>query len=228
MRPEQLIQNALDKGHQALSEYESKLLLSMYGIPVTREALAVNATEAAEKAEELGFPVAVKACSPALMHKSEGGFVKLNLKTGEEVRQVGHRLLGRTDLNLDGILVQEMISGQRELVMGLSRDPQFGPCVMLGLGGVMTEILKDTVFRMAPLDLVEARDMMEELKSKAIFGEFRGQAAADEEAICNTLIALGRIGLELEQVAEIDINPMIISSEGRVTAVDGLVVLATA
>jgi succinyl-CoA synthetase beta subunit len=227
MRADELIKNALSKGQQALSEYESKLLFGLYGIPVTREALAVNAGEAADLAEEIGFPVAVKACSPALMHKSEGGWVKLNLKSKEEVRQACHRLLGRTDLKLDGVLVQEMIPGQRELVLGLSRDPQFGPCVMLGLGGIMTEIFKDTVFRMAPLDLVEATDMMDELKSKAIFDDFRGQSPADRKVICNSLIALGRIGLELEQVAEIDINPLIISPEGRVTAVDGLVVLTT-
>jgi acetate---CoA ligase (ADP-forming) subunit beta len=113
------------------------------------------------------------------------------------------------------------------LGLGLNRDPQFGPCVMLGLGGVMTEILKDTVFRVAPFDRIEALDMMAELRSHAIFDNFRGQAPADREAICRSLIALGQIGLDHAAIAEIDINPMIIDADGRSVAVDALVVLSS-
>ena len=220
-----LINAALNKGQKALSEYQSKQLLQAYGIPVTREALVQSGEEAAAKASQLGFPVVLKACSPDLMHKSEAGAVEIGLKDEAEVRSAFDRLTAAITLPLEGILVQEMIRGNRELVLGLSRDAQFGPCVMFGLGGVLTEVINDTVFRVAPLEAVDAREMMEQIKAKALLDAFRGQAPADREAISRSLLALGRIGLENEAVAEIDINPMIINPQGRVVAVDALVVL---
>ncbi len=225
MRADDLTRLALEKGQPALSEYESKKLLSLYGIPITREKLSHSAEEAISAAAELGFPVVLKACSPELMHKSEHGCIELNLRSERDVREAYERISRSIDLKLDGILVQEMVSGQRELVVGLTRDPQFGPCIMLGIGGIMTEVFEDTAFRMAPLEMTEAKDMTEELRFKAIFGAFRGQKPVDMEMLCRTLIAVGRIGLELEAVSELDINPMIIAPEGRVVAVDALVLL---
>lgn len=225
MRADDLIRSALDRGQPALSEYESKKLLSLYGIPVTRETLSRSADEAVSAAADLGFPVVLKACSPELMHKSERGCIELNLRSERDVREAYGRIIRSVDLELEGVLVQEMVPGQRELVVGLNRDPQFGPCVMLGIGGMMTEVFKDTAFRMAPFGMIEAKDMAEELRFKAILGAFRGQKPADMDILCRTLIAVGKIGLELETVSELDINPMIITPEGRVVAVDALVVL---
>lgn len=221
----ELIKIALDRGQKALSEYQSKQLLKAYGIPVTREELAQSADEAAATAARLGYPVVLKACSPELMHKSEAGAVEIGLKNEAEVLEAYGRLIGAAAAPLEGILVQEMVRGNRELVLGLSRDAQFGPCVMFGLGGVLTEIINDTVFRVAPLEIIDAQEMMQDLKAKAILDPFRGQAAADREAISRSLLALGQIGLENEAVAEIDVNPMIIDPAGRVVAVDALVVL---
>lgn len=225
MRADDLIRSALDRGQPALSEYESKKLLSLYDIPVTRETLSRSADEAVSAAADLGFPVVLKACSPELMHKSERGCIELNLRSERDVREAYGRIIRSVDLELEGVLVQEMVPGQRELVVGLNRDPQFGPCVMLGTGGMMTEVFKDTAFRMAPFGMIEAKDMAEELRFKAILGVFRGQKPADMDILCRTLIAVGKIGLELETVSELDINPMIITPEGRVVAVDALVVL---
>jgi succinyl-CoA synthetase beta subunit len=225
MRADDLIQSALDRGQPALSEYESKKLLSLYDIPVTRETLSRSADEAVSAAADLGFPVVLKACSPELMHKSERGCIELNLRSERDVREAYGRIIRSVDLELEGVLVQEMVPGQRELVVGLNRDPQFGPCVMLGTGGMMTEVFKDTAFRMAPFGMIEAKDMAEELRFKAILGAFRGQKPADMDILCRTLIAVGKIGLELDTVSELDINPMIITPEGRVVAVDALVVL---
>ena len=225
MRADDLIRSALDRGQPALSEYESKKLLSLYDIPVTRETLSRSADEAVSAAADLGFPVVLKACSPELMHKSERGCIELNLRSERDVREAYGRIIRSVDLELEGVLVQEMVPGQRELVVGLNRDPQFGPCVMLGTGGMMTEVFKDTAFRMAPFGMIEAKDMTEELRFKAILGAFRGQKPADMDILCRTLIAVGKIGLELETVSELDINPMIITPEGRVVAVDALVVL---
>jgi acetate---CoA ligase (ADP-forming) subunit beta len=225
MRADDLIRSALDRGQPALSEYESKKLLSLYDIPVTRETLSRSADEAVSAAADLGFPVVLKACSPELMHKSERGCIELNLRSERDVREAYGRIIRSVDLELEGVLVQEMVPGQRELVVGLNRDPQFGPCVMLGTGGMMTEVFKDTAFRMAPFGMIEAKDMAEELRFKAILGAFRGQKPAHMDILCRTLIAVGKIGLELETVSELDINPMIITPEGRVVAVDALVVL---
>jgi succinyl-CoA synthetase beta subunit len=225
MRADELIQSGLAKGQKALSEYESKKLLGLYGIPVAREKLSHSADEAVSAAGELGFPVVLKACSPDLMHKSERGCIELNLRSEGDIRAAYERILRSVDLELEGMLVQEMVAGQRELVVGLNRDPQFGPCVMLGIGGMMTEVFQDTVFRMAPFDTIEAKDMTEELRFKAILGTFRGQKPVDMEVLCRTLAAVGQIGLELEAVSELDINPMIITPDGRLVAVDALVVL---
>jgi len=225
MRADDLIQSGLARGQKALSEYESKKLLGLYGVPVTREKLSQSADEAVSAAGSLGFPVVLKACSPELMHKSERGCIELNLRSEEDVRAAYERIIRSVDLELEGVLVQEMVAGQRELVVGLNRDPQFGPCVMLGIGGMMAEVFQDTVFRMAPFDTIEARDMTEELRFKTILGAFRGQKPVDMEVLCRVLTAVGQFGLELETVSELDINPMIITPEGRPVAVDALVVL---
>ena len=225
MRADDLIRPALDRGQPALSEYESKKLLSLYGIPVAREKLSRSADEAVSAAADLGFPVVLKGCSPELMHKSERGCIELNLRSEGDVRKAYGRIISSVDLELEGVLVQEMVSGQRELVVGLTRDPQFGPCVMLGIGGMMTEVFEDIAFRMAPFGKIEAKDMSEELRFKAILGAFRGQKPVDMDMLCRILIAVGQIGLELDAVSELDINPMIITPEGRVVAADALVVL---
>jgi len=225
MHADDLISFGLNKGQRALSEYESKQLLRLYGIPVTREELSHSAEEAVSVAEDLGFPVVLKACSPELMHKSDRGGIELNLRSEGDVREAYGRIIQGIDLELDGVLVQEMVRGQRELVLGLNRDSQFGPCVMLGIGGIMTEVFQDTVFRMAPFDMIEAKDMTEELRFKTILGAFRGQKPVDMDMLCRALIAVGQIGLELEAVSELDINPVIITPEGRVVAADALVVL---
>jgi len=225
MRADDLIRSGLNKGQKALSEYDSKKLLGLYGIPVTRERLCHSVDEAVSAADGLGFPIALKACSAELVHKSERGCIELSLRSEGDVRGAYERILRSVELELEGVLVQEMVPGQRELVVGLNRDPQFGPCVMLGIGGIMTEVFQDGVFRMAPFDMIEAKDMAEELRFKAILGAFRGQKPVDMDVLCRTLIAVGQIGLKLEAVSELDINPMIITPEGRLVAADALVVL---
>lgn len=225
MEADKIIDSAVNRGQRALSEYESKQVLQAYGLPVTREKLVSSPESAIAAAGEIGYPLVLKACAPDLMHKSEEGFVLLNLNDEAALLDAYNKLSGRLDKTEAGILVQEMISGNRELVVGLSRDPQFGPCVMLGLGGIMTEIFKDTVFRMAPIDAIEAADMAEQLKSRKILDAFRGQAPADRETLYRCLVAVGQIGLEHDAVQEIDINPLVVSTDGSVTAVDALIVL---
>ena len=218
------ITEALKAGQGALSEYQSKQLLSAYGIPVTRESLVKDKDAAIAAAKELGFPVALKACSPDLTHKTEKQLIALKLRDENEVAEAFDDLSGRAGDSLDGILVQEMISGSRELVVGLLRDEQFGPCAMLGLGGIFVEVLKQVTFRIAPLEERDALEMMDELPGKKILEAFRGEPPVDRDALAKILIAIGNIGMEHDAVKEIDVNPLIISGDKPV-AVDALVIL---
>ena len=219
------ITEALKAGQQALSEYQSKQLLSAYGIPVTNEQLAKDKDAAIAAAEKLGYPVAMKACSPALTHKTERNLIALKLRDEKEVAEAYDDIMSRLDgEDIDGILVQEMVSGSRELVVGLTRDEQFGPCAMLGLGGIFVEVLKQVTFRIAPLEKRDALEMMDELPGKKIFEAFRGEDPVDRDALADILVAVGNIGLEHDAVKEIDINPLIVAGSKPV-AVDALVVL---
>ncbi|MHB8780376.1 MAG: acetate--CoA ligase family protein [Candidatus Geothermincolia bacterium] len=223
-----IIGQAVAKGQRTLSEYEAKKFLAERGIKVTREELAGSVDEAVAAAEKLGFPVVLKANGPGIAHKTERQLVKVKLDSAEAVRQA----YAEIEANLagdphEGMLVQEMIKGERELVIGMIRDPQFGPCVMFGMGGIFTEILKDTSFRVAPIDEYDALQMMDEIRAKDILGPFRGSEAVDRKVLAAELIAVGNIGMEFDDVAEIDINPLIISGDQPV-AVDALVVLREA
>jgi acetyl-CoA synthetase (ADP-forming) len=149
--------------------------------------------------------------------------IRVDIRNGEEATAAFEEI--RAHMGTDfGVLVQEMVKGQRELVVGLTRDPQFGPCVMFGLGGIFTEILKDISFRVAPLEKKDALGMMQEIRGHKILEAVRGMEAADLDTLSDILIKVGRIGLENETVKEIDINPVIISGNKPV-AVDALIVL---
>ena len=221
-----VIKQALRKKQRTLSEYDSKQVLAAYGIPVTRERLVKTGKDAVAAADELGYPVAVKGCGAELTHKTELDAIRLNLKDAKEVRKAAKDLKDTLKgQKLQGLLVQEMVKGQRELVMGLTRDPQFGPCVMFGLGGIYTEILKDVTFRVAPLTERDALEMMDEIRGKKILDSFRGMGAAPREVLAAALIALGQIGLDHPEIKEIDVNPLLLAKDGRPVAVDALVVL---
>lgn len=222
--PKSLIQDALAQGRKALNEYEAKSFLAAFGVPVCREVLVPTADQAAAAAVKMGFPVVLKASGEKLTHKTEAGGVVLNVKTEAEAGSEGARLLKIP--GCESLSVQEMVGGARELVCGLTRDPSFGPAVMFGLGGILTETLKDTVFRIAPLTPYDARDMMSEIRAKAVLQPFRGEAGADLDQLAAILIAVGEIGLQYEHVAEIDINPLKIRPDGKLVAVDALIMLA--
>lgn len=218
-----LIDDALKRGARSLSEYESKLLLADYNIPITREAIVTTAKDAVARAAEIGYPVVLKGSGEAISHKTELNLIALNLAADKDVRQAFEELTANPKAEVKEILVQQMIKGDRELMIGLTRDAQFGPCVMFGLGGIFTEILEDVAFRVAPLTRWDAMDMMDEIKGKKILDAFRGKPAVDREALADILLAVGQIGLDHAQVHEIDINPLKFIS-GKPVAVDALVV----
>jgi acetyl-CoA synthetase (ADP-forming) len=221
--PRNLIQEALAEGNSFLSEYNSKLFLSQFGIPVCREVIAADADSAASEAAKIGFPVVLKACGTHLTHKTEAGGVVLNLRGKRDVKKEGQRLLKIK--GCEALLVQEMVLGHRELVCGLTKDSQLGPCVMFGIGGVLTEVLEDVVFRIAPLTSWDTEEMIQEIRSRKILEPFRGEYAVDLEILSRTLVALGEIGLQYEEVSGIDINPLKIRQNGKPVSVDAVIVL---
>ncbi|MEW5947419.1 MAG: acetate--CoA ligase family protein [bacterium] len=218
-----VIESALGEGRTTLSEYESKIVLAAYGVPVVEERLCSTAEEARRAAEEIGYPVAVKACSPDITHKTERGLVALGLMLPEGVQAAFENFQRETGWGVS-VVVQRMVKGRREFLAGMKRDETFGPCVLFGVGGIMTEVLRDVSFRVAPLTLRDAREMMSEIKSSALLDEFRGAVPVDRGELAAVLLNLGRIGMELPRVREIDINPLVIE-KGHPVAVDALMVL---
>jgi acetyl-CoA synthetase (ADP-forming) len=219
------IEDALKRGAKTLSEFDSKRFLSEYGVNVTKEKVVSKEDDAVSAAQEMGYPVVLKGSGEELAHKTELDLIALNLRDEKEVREAFQRLTSTPKADVKEVLVQQMVKGDRELVVGLTRDAQFGPCVMFGLGGIFTEILEDVAFRVAPLTKWDAMDMMKDFRAHKILDEFRGQPAVDREVLADILIAIGNIGMEQEKVKEIDINPMKIAGDGKPIAVDALVVL---
>tara|TARA_B100000700_G_scaffold331568_2_gene465650 strand:+ start:8712 stop:9422 length:711 start_codon:yes stop_codon:yes gene_type:complete len=220
-----LVARSIKAGHGALSEYESKRVLAAYGVPITRERLVYTAKDARVAADRIGYPVVLKGCSHDLQHKTEAGLVVVGLSSAKEVANAFRKLKSRTGENFSGgFLVQEMVSGDRELMVGMIRDDQFGPSVMFGLGGIFTEVLEDVAFRLAPLRITDARQMMSEIRAAKILDSVRGLPRVDRALLARTIVAVGKVAHDIPDIAEIDINPLIISGKCPV-AVDGLVIL---
>ncbi len=218
------IETAIKNGRANLSEYESKLFLSSYGIPVTKEVLIKDQEEIVSAAKEIGYPLVLKGCGHDILHKTEKDLVKTDIRNDDEAKAAFHAITSNMEGTEKNILVQEMIQGRRELVAGMTRDPQFGPCVMFGIGGIFTEILEDVCFRVAPLTREDAFALMQGIRGKKILGAVRGMPAVDMEALADILIAVGQIGIDHDQVKEIDLNPIKVA-KGSPVAVDALIVL---
>jgi acyl-CoA synthetase (NDP forming) len=219
-----IVNNALEEGRRRLSEYESKRVLASYQIPVTREILVESSRDVIPAAHEIRYPVVMKGCSPQIAHKTERGLVRTDIRNDGEALDAFNDIMARMHGIKGAVLVQEMVKGKRELAIGLTRDPQFGPCVMFGLGGIFTEVLEDVSFRLAPLERRDALEMMDEIKAHKMLGAIRGMKPVDRDMLSDILISIGRIGMRNERIKEIDINPVIIV-EDRPIAVDALVVL---
>jgi acyl-CoA synthetase (NDP forming) len=219
-----IVDKARKEGRETLTEYESKIVLASYDIPVTREIIVQKDNDVISAAHEIGYPIVMKGCSPEITHKTEKDLIRTDIRDDKEALDAFNDLMASMNGNHGAVLIQEMIKGKRELVIGLIRDPQFGPCVMFGLGGIFTEILKDVSFRLAPLEKRDAFEMMDEIKAHKILDAVRGMDPVDRELLSKMLINVGKIGVENDAIKEIDINPVIISGS-RPVAVDALIVL---
>lgn len=207
----------------ALDEHISKKILAGYSIPVVEEKPAGSVEDALDVARSFGFPVVMKGILPGEIHKTESGLVRLGVSSEEEIKKI----FGELNIKMAGkgkILVQRQMEGGLELIAGMVRDPQFGPCVMLGLGGIFTEILKDTVFAVAPVSHGEALSMIGRLKSQKLLNGFRGYPPVDREILAKIIVCLGDLGCGNPQIKEIDINPLI-AGKNSLVAVDATVVI---
>jgi acetyltransferase len=226
------IAQALGLGRSTLSETESKQLLAAWGVGSAREVLVASAEAAVEAAQQLGFPVALKVDSPDILHKTEAGVVRLNLRDAAQVRSAYATILASAKAyaplaRINGVSVQEMVEDGVEVIVGLSCDPQLGPVLLFGSGGVMVEVYNDLALRRCPITREEAQAMIGELKGARLLQGFRGRPAADVEALADTLARMSHLAMHMEgQLAELDINPLMVLPSGRgVKAVDALVVL---
>jgi len=218
------LQEALNTGRKALTEFQAKQLLKQYAIPVVNEKVAAAVDEAVRLADETGYPVVLKGMGADLLHKTERGLVHLNLADDESVRRAAEQVVTAAGRDLEGILIQPQLKSRREFVAGLFRDPQFGPVVMFGIGGILTEAISDVALRLAPVTRADIRDMLTEIKAGALMGEFRGEAAVRTGQLEEILMAIGQLGLDHPEIAEIDINPLLAARDGSLIAVDALVV----
>jgi acetate---CoA ligase (ADP-forming) len=206
-----------------LDEHRSKQILAAMDVPVVQERLAATAQEALFTAESFGFPVVLKGISPGMIHKTEAGLVQLNISSPHQVKTVFAELLDRMQ-GKGKVLVQAQVAGGLELIVGLIRDPQFGPCVMFGLGGVLAELLGDRVFAAAPITHADALALISRLKNQKLLNGFRGAKPLDRGALADVLVRISALGVNFSRVMEVDINPLIVV-DGRPVAVDAAIIL---
>jgi acetyl coenzyme A synthetase (ADP forming)-like protein len=222
-----IIRQARAEGRTHLEQSEAMALCAAAGIPTVPSRVVQSPDEAAAVAASLGFPVAMKAVSPEIIHKSDVGGVALNIDSADEARSAYARMLrdvGRAapDAVVRGALVQPMVGGGVETIVGVSRDRLFGPLVMFGLGGIFVEVLRDVVFRVAPLGIVDANDMLDGIRGTRILGGMRGRPAVNREALTEVLCRVAQLAVEFEEIEELDLNPLLAFADGAV-AVDARV-----
>jgi len=217
--PKEVIKNALGEGRLKLLEHEAFELIRYYGMPIPETVFLRTAKEAYELADTIGYPIVVKVVSPDIIHKSDVEGVRLGLKSREEVVQAVEWMRKTIPSRVPharivGFLIQSMVPPSIEVIVGGIRDDVFGPAITFGLGGIFVEVLRDASFRIAPVSIDEAFEMINEVKARRILEGYRGQGPADKKAIADIIVNVGRLMIENEEVESIDLNPVIVYSKG--------------
>ncbi|MDD1778202.1 MAG: acetate--CoA ligase family protein, partial [Candidatus Helarchaeota archaeon] len=214
----------------SITEYQSKKLLSYYGIATPKGGMAQTENEALKIAKSIGYPVVLKVSSPHILHKTEAKVIATSIRNESELKEDYKKVMNNARAynpmaNIEGVLVEEMAGDGIEVIIGSIQDPQFGPSVMFGPGGVLVEIMKDVAMRVPPFGVDDAREMVEEIKGAQILKGYRGKAEADIDAIVDTLLKVSTLSIELRDlVSELDINPLMVYDKGRgVMALDALI-----
>jgi acetyl-CoA synthetase (ADP-forming) len=224
-----IFQEALKEGRKYMLEPEAKTICLEYGIPVTTFRVATTAEDAVKFAEEIGYPTVLKVVSPDVIHKFDVGGVVLDVENPEDVQDAYKKILenvkkNKPDAKIQGILVQEMAPSSTEVIVGSTKDPQFGPALMFGLGGIFVEVLKDVTFRIAPITEQDAREMITEVKAYPVLKGYRGQPPADINAIVKILLNTSKLVMDHQEIKELDLNPIIVYEKGAKT-VDARIIL---
>ena len=228
-RTSEIINKAYKNKRKFLLEPEAKTVCMEYDIPVTKFKVAKNEAEAVKFSEELGYPVVLKVVSPDVIHKSDVGGVIVDLKTTEDVKNAYKQILEnvkkhKPKAKIVGVLIQEMAPSSTEVIVGAIKDPQFGPALMFGLGGIFVEVLKDVTFRVAPVTEDEAREMITEVKAYPLLKGYRNLPPADIETIVKIIQNTSRLVMEHQEIKELDLNPIMVYEKGAKT-VDARIIL---
>jgi acetate---CoA ligase (ADP-forming) len=227
-----IIKKAREDGRDALTEIEAKQVFAAYGMPITSTYLAKSEDEAVKLANKMGYPVVMKIVSPEILHKSDAGGVKVNIKDELAVRDAYQTILKnakayKADANIHGIAIQEMAPWGTEVILGSINDPTFGPTVMFGLGGIFVEVLKDVTFRVAPVSIAQAKDMIGEIRGAPILAGVRGEAPRDIDAMADTVSRYSKMIEDLKaEISESDANPVLVYEQGKgIKVVDARIIL---
>ncbi|MFX1304663.1 MAG: acetate--CoA ligase family protein [Promethearchaeota archaeon] len=221
----EVLKTKIETNQTVLTEFESKELLQEIGISVPAQKLTISKEETLSAAEEIGFPIVLKLIAEDIVHKSDTGAVKLNLKTKEEVDKAYDELMEIPSQKEKKISVQKMADEPiTELIIGMTTDPQFGPALMFGIGGILVELLEDVSFRIAPITEYDANEMIHEIKGFPILDGYRGKSKADINAIVETLLKISDLVVKYEEINEMDLNPVFIYDKGLI-CVDARIIL---
>jgi acyl-CoA synthetase (NDP forming) len=221
----ELLKNKLESNQTVLTEFESKNLLKEIGIPIPDQELATTKEETVEIAKKIGFPVVLKLMAEDIIHKSDIGAVKLNIKNEDEINAAYDELMKIPSQSEKSISVQKMADEPiTELIIGMTTDAQFGPALMFGIGGILVELLEDVSFRIAPITEYDAREQIHEIKGFPILDGYRGKPKADIDAIVNTLLKISDLVTKYEEINEMDLNPVFIYEKGLI-CVDARIIL---
>jgi acetyltransferase len=210
----------LADGRVAIGDAEARAILTAYGLTIPPSELATSADQAAEMAAQMGFPVVLKIASPDILHKTDVGGVKVGLENPSDVRDAFDLITYRTqryvpDARIWGCLVQKMVPAGLEVLIGMNRDPQFGPLVTFGLGGIYVETLKDVTFRTAPFSRREAEEMLSEIRARSLLDGVRGKPPVDKTILIEALLRINQLVTDFPEITELDINPFIVYEAGR-------------
>lgn len=219
------------EGRTTIGDTEAQAILKAYGITTPRSSVATTPEDAVAYCNEVGYPVVMKIASPDILHKSDVGGIKVGIKNDAEAREWFKTIIDRAQAAIPtatiwGIQIQEMVTNAREIIIGMNNDPQFGPLVMFGLGGIYVEVLKDVTFRVAPMTRLQAKQMVEAIRSYKLLAGVRGQAPADLDAVIDVLLRVSQLVIDFPEIAEMDINPLLVREQGKgAVAVDMRLIL---
>jgi 4-hydroxybutyrate---CoA ligase (ADP-forming) len=226
-----IFENVRKHGRANLLEEEGYEVLQAYGFPTPQSILCTTEQEGIDAARQIGYPLVMKIVSPDIIHKSDAGGVKVGVKTDDELKSAfrtitENALKYKSDAKIKGVLVQEMVKSAKETILGASQDPTFGPVIMFGLGGIYVEVLKDVVFRVAPIDEQEAINMVESIKTIKLLKGVRGEKPSDLKAIADSLQRLSQLVVDFQEIKEFDINPLLVLEGGKgARVVDARIIL---